>query len=422
MPPKPLLAATVLAMVLLAAACGSKHQSSVSGPTTSAVTTTQAPATTTTVPTTSTTKATTTTAPSRGGGATVPAGFDPVSFTAISADQFWLLGAAPCANPVCTSIVRTTDGGTHFTSAPAPASALDVGDAATGGQVSGEINTLRFADPEDGYAFDSNPGGAFWVTHDGGRHWAQPSFASTHDVLGFGTGGGYAFALVGSCSNGTCSDVSLERSPVGSEQWADLAVPVPSSGVDDLATMTVHGTNLWFSLTVSANASQQLLVEGTGSGASFNTYQSPCSPGLGGTIQATSDDVVWAVCPSGMMAEAFRSSDGGASWEQLSSAGQLVNSSVLGAASDTTALIAPSSQAPLMRTTDGGATWPNVNPSGTGSAWWSWIGFTDAGTGSALLVETNMPAGWPWPHGPSPEQLWRTSDGGATWSGPVKIS
>jgi photosystem II stability/assembly factor-like uncharacterized protein len=74
-----------------------------------------------------------------------------------------------------------------------------------------------------------------------------------------------------------------------------------------------------------------------------------------------------------------------------------------------------------LRTDDGGATWQAIAPAGARGSWWSWIGFTDEGTGSAL-EQSDAPANWPWPNGPYPEQIWRTADGGATWSGPVTIS
>jgi hypothetical protein len=350
-------------------------------------------------------------------GGPVPTGFDPLSFTAISDSEYWLLGEAPCSNPVCTSIVRTTDGGSNFVGLPAPAAPyMEPGNAST---TSG-VNTLRFADTMDGYAFATGPGGELWDTHNGGGSWAQPGFLSDQQLLGFGTGGGYALALVGSCQNGNCSNVVLERSPVGSDQWAAITVPGVSGGVDDLVTMTVHGTNLWFSVSSSPNQAHQVLVAGTGSGSSFTTYASPCFPGLGGNIQATSADVLWAVCPTGMEAEAFRSTDGGAQWSTMA-VGELDNSALIAPASDTSAVIEPSAQGEFLRTSDGGTTWQTVYPSGSGNFWWSWAGFTDSSTGSALRTDNNPPAGWPFPNGPSPEQLYRSSDGGSTWTGPVTI-
>ena len=190
-----------------------------------------------------------------------------------------MLGDAPCSNPVCTSIVRTTDGGSHFAGHPGPAPPR----CSRGRWLFYRgINTLRFADELDGYAFATGSGGEFWDTHDGGGQWQQPGFLTGRELLGFGTGAGYTFALVGSCQNGSCSAVTLERSPVSADQWSALTVPVPAD-VDQVASMTVHGSDLWFSVTTSASQANQLLVAGTGSGAQFGTYQSPCFAGLGGS-------------------------------------------------------------------------------------------------------------------------------------------
>lgn len=421
----------------LVAACGGGGNSAAVRTTTTSAALTSTGAPTTTTPTTAapttaapttaapttaapTTAAPTTAAPTTGqataAGGPVPAGFDPLSFTAISASQYWVLGEAPCNNPVCTSIVRTTDGGAHFVGLPAPtAPYVEPGSAST----TAGINTLRFADADNGYAFATGPGGELWDTHDGGQQWAQAGFLSGHELLAFGTGAGYALALVGVCQQGTCSSISLERSPVGSDQWAALPVPgISSQGVDDLATMTVHGSDVWFSLTSSPDQAHQVLVAGTGSGNSFTTYASPCYAGLGGTIEATSADVLWAVCPTGMEAQAFRSTDGGAQWSTLA-VGELDNSALIAPASDTAAVIEPSAQGQFLRTSNGGATWQTVYSAGNGSYWWSWAGFTDSDTGSALRTDSNAPADWPFPNGPSPEQLFRSSNGGTTWSGPV---
>jgi hypothetical protein len=437
--------AVLLAAGILAAGCGNVNGGNSAAPTTTAPTVTTsgagsvAPTTTSPPPTTApptsaaptttvpsstvsstsepTTKAVTgnTVAGSQPAGGPVPSGFDPLSFTAISSDQYWLLGVAPCTNPVCTSILRTTDGGTHFVGLPAPVAPIT---APGGSSTASGVNTLRFADLLDGYAFATGPGGEFWDTHDGGEHWAQQTFLAGRQLLAFGSGGGYAFALVGACQQGNCSGVVLERSPVGSDQWEAITVPGVSGGVDQLATMTVHGTDLWFSLTASLSQAHQVLVAGSGSGSSFATYASPCFSGLGGTLQASSSDVIWAVCPTGMEAQAFRSTDGGAQWSTLN-LGSLENSALLAPASDTSAVIEPNAQGQFLRTADGGTSWQSVYPSGSGDFWWSWAGFTDSSTGSALRTEGNPPAGWPFPNGPSPEQLWRSSDGGTTWSGPV---
>jgi hypothetical protein len=381
--------------------------SATGGPTSSSVTATAGASTTS--------KATPSTlADGQPAGGPVPAGFDPVSFTAVSAQEFWLLGDAPCGNPVCTSIVRTTNGGTTFAGTPAPAAPLDVSSGSSGG-----VNTLRFANPLDGYAYDTNPGGTLWDTHDGGEHWSQPTFLAGRQMLAFGTGARYAFALVGACGNGSCSTMTLERSPVSSDRWAPEPARVPA-GADPIVAMAVHGANVWISVTTSQSQPNQLLLAGAGSGASFGTYKSPCYSGLGGELAATSAQVVWAVCPTGMLAGLWRSTDAGAQWQQLSAVGELPNSAILAPASDTDAVVAPSPDGSLLITTNGGVSWTAVHAGSPGYSW-SWVGFTDAATGSALRAQGSSPAGWPWPNGPSPEQLWRTSDGGASWSGPVTV-
>lgn len=401
-----LVLAALVSGGLLAACGGGGHTAS-----TGSTTTVTSPVTTTrgkSGPTTSTTIATPTTPPA---GGAVPAGFDAVSFTAVSAADFWLLGYAPCKTSVCTSVVRTTDGGSSFSGIPAPVAPL------TTGQSPG-VNTLRFADTLDGYAFGLGQSSqAFFDTHDGGGHWAQPAALAGKTVMAFGTGGGYAFVLVGSCASGVCTSLRLERSAVGNDDWAPLSVTLPDSSGPS-AALSVHGTDVWLSYSTQSDQDHQLLLHGTASGAVFSRSDSPCVPGLGADVQSVSASVLWAVCPTGMMAEAFRSADGGATWSALQ-AGQLVNSTLLAAVDATTAYLVPSPQGPMLVTTDAGKSWANAPGTTTSGNWsWSWVGFTDDQTGSGLQV---VPDDTP-PGTPPPYELWRTTDGGSSWSGPVKIA
>jgi len=417
------LSAGLFAIAGLLAACGGHPAHSASsasstttapavGSTTTSPVTTAPSSTTTTVPSPSTSSATLPPGPPPGGP--VPSGFDPVSFTAISDSEYWLLGEAPCSNPVCTSIVRTTDGGAHFVGIPAPPAPLDTG---SGNGPSDEVNTVRFADALDGYVYDSNGGSAFWATHDGGEHWSQPPLLSGQDLLAFGTGGGYAFALVGACASGACSNLSLRRSIVGSDAWSPLSVALPA-GATPGAGLAVHGSNVW--LSVSTSAPKQLLLASTSSGSSFATGTSPCLSQLGGALQAAGADVLWAVCPTGTLAGLWRSTDAGAQWQSLSTGSPLPNSALVAPASASDAVLAPVGEGQLSITTDGGTTWQPV-PNTVTTGFWVWAGFTDSSTGSALSSASSAPPEWPWPNGPLPEQLWRTSNGGASWSGPVNI-
>ena len=83
-----------------------------------------------------------------------------------------------------------------------------------------------------------------------------------------------------------------------------------------------------------------------------------------------------------MLAEAFRSTDSGAQWNALSVAGEMDNSAQLAPASDTTAVI-KQAEGPGAADRRRRCHLAHGLPLGDG-AWWSWTGFTDSNTGSAL--------------------------------------
>ena len=78
-------------------------------------------------------------------------GFQPLSFTAVSTNQFWVLGTNCHGKPSCTpSIVETTDSGKHFVKIPLPSSILSSIPSAQLSPGAG-LGTLRFATSTDGY-------------------------------------------------------------------------------------------------------------------------------------------------------------------------------------------------------------------------------------------------------------------------------
>jgi photosystem II stability/assembly factor-like uncharacterized protein len=274
----------------------------------------------------------------------VTAGFQPISFTAVSERDFWLLGTVPCRARGCTAIVRTTNGGRSFSSVPAPAV-----------PTSGRFPELRFADRLDGFAF-VRWSGLFFTTHDGGATWRRLRLGR---ILGFATPAGRAFVV---------TSRRLEYSRASANAWRS-----------------------------------------NDAGRTFVTGQGPCVPGLGGELGPVSDQVVWAVCPTGMLAGAWRSTNGGVSFDRLRTP-PLVNSAQLAPASATTAVLDRGVAARLLRTNDGGKTWKSPKTPGRATDV-VWVGFTDARVGVALLqtgydvsAKTEITA------------LWRTTDGGASWS------
>ncbi len=395
MRPRSLLTLAAAALALAVTACGSSRP---------------APAVVTATTTATATAATSTSTQSLGGvanqsgsvrapaGGPVPAGFGPVSFTAISDRTWWLLGTAPCARPVCTSIVRTTDGGSHFAGIPAPPARLAGPGAGHG------VSDLRFADPLDGFAGPDAIGsvGTLWETHDGGARW-RPGPA----VVAFTVSAGEVYAIAGSCGHGICSNLRLEHSPAGADHWSATPLGLASSGG---IALTAHGRSLWISLTpATGTPSAQTLLASTDGGTHLAHLSSPCTPGLGGDLEAASASVVWALCPTGMMAGAWRSTDAGRRWSALHARGPgggIANSARLGAASDATAVLATGGTGAMLRTTDGGQSFTAVHgPAGS----MTWVGFTDPSTASAIVDTAGAP------------QLWRSTNGGASFSGPLHI-
>jgi photosystem II stability/assembly factor-like uncharacterized protein len=315
----------------------------------------------------------------------VPAGFEPVSFTAVSERDFWLLGTVPCHTGRCTAIVRTTDGGRSFAGIHAPAL-----------PTSGTTPELRFANRLDGFAFVLWRG-LFYATHDGGASWQRLALGR---VLGFATGAGNVYVV---------TSRRLEQSRVSANAWHSRSLPFTSDG--SALDLAAHGANLWLLGTRHSNGPlrNDELARSKDAGRTFVTGAGPCVPGLGGELAPTSAQVVWAVCPTGMSAGASRSTNGGISFARIRTP-PLVNSAQLAPASESTAVLARGVGARLLRTTDGGHTWNTPNtPRGATDI--MWVGFTDARVGAALAqtgydasAKTEVTA------------LWRTTDGGATWS------
>ena len=324
------LAMTMTGAALLAA-CGSSGHGA--GTTTS----TSASASTTSGPTTTTSGAT---------GGPVPAGFSPVSFTAVSESSYWVLGSAPCPSGTCPALVRTVDGGAHFTGIPAPPVPLGAGGAPE--------PTLRFADRLDGYAFVAlkPTGPSLFATHDGGATWHA---VGVGEVLSFAIGAGQAWVATAQCEAGGCSDYRLQHSALTGDTWAATPMPFTPDGFS--VDLEAHGTSMWLQGTPASASgpNDEDLARSTDGGSTFSVGRGPCTPGLGGRLAPVSATALWAVCPTGTRAGAWRSLDGGVTFSPVAGL-SLVNSAEIGAASATAAVIAPNDNTgALLRTTDGGS-------------------------------------------------------------------
>jgi photosystem II stability/assembly factor-like uncharacterized protein len=311
--------------------------------------------------------------------------FQPVSVTAISESDYWVLGYTEMqgSGQWPAQLLHTTDGGASFQPAGPPSIEFSTrySDA-----------NVRFADPSDGYAFGDELFGLS-VTHDGGRTWNRLFTGTTVSELEPGSGGDVYAVVQQPCQGGNNCGSIVERSTATGDAWSALAVPAQSGHV----AIGVHGSSLW----VMEFESGKLYVSHD-SGDHFSVATFPCDQGLAGNLDPVSDSVVWAFCATGNFGGPRVSSDGGRTWGAQSYC--CVNSGIVAGVSASTAFVADSGVA-LRATHDGGATFSTViNGQPTGPFW---VGFTDTSVGYAFVGAASSA---------NVQQLYRTTDGGAHWA------
>lgn len=145
-----------------------------------------------------------------------------------------------------------------------------------------------------------------------------------------------------------------------------------------------------------------LLVSQNG-GEGFSRQPAP-SPGLPCDFQARSPQTIWAQCATGTESGIWYASDYVAGFANARASGlpPLPNSAVFAAASNATTV---AGYQQLYRTSDAGATWTPVGPSGI--AQWTYLGFSDPTHGVAI--------GYLGQIAPANERLYYTTDGGQSY-------
>jgi photosystem II stability/assembly factor-like uncharacterized protein len=292
-----------------------------------------------------------------------------------------MLGTAQCltGSGTCVAILRTTDGGSAFPGIPSPP------------VVASDVSQLRFASPLDGYAF----GPELWQTVDGGATWANIPLSG--QVTELEAADGEAYALVSGTGSANRTSSELLTAPIGSPQWRQVSTPTP---LGYGAQFALSGSNLY----ILGGNGDLVLLYSSDQGAQFSQRVDPCTAGLAGSVTAAADgsSTLWAACPTGMMAEAMLSTDGGVTWRVATATGEFPNSLRLAAASASVALASPAPETlsgALVRTTNGGSTFAVVL-SGSNPSTVSWVGFSDPSRAYALVAGG----------------LVASSDGGAIWS------
>jgi len=338
---------------------------------------------------------TSTTAPVTGigpPGGVMPADFQPASFTAVSLEEWWMLGTARCltGSGTCDAIVRTTDGGSKFAGIPSPPVNAS------------HVTQLRFANALDGYAFDPE----LWVTTNGGGSWAKVT--TPGPVAELEAAQGEVYALTCPAGFASCTSMDLLRSPVGLREWQHVTTPVR---LGYGAQFAVSGPNLYL---LSGNDPPLVLLYSADRASTFHKRVDPCTPTLGGRVMAAADGspTLWAACPTGTMAGVTLSTNGGRTWQVATPSGEFPNSVGLAVASSSVALAWPGEEtskvppATLDRTRDGGKTYSAaLSVSRTSTVLWA--GFSDATRAYALIARDGSAT--------TSTRLYESNDAGTTW-------
>lgn len=324
----------------------------------------------------------------------IPAGFQPVALSAISENDFWVLGRSPCATVLgCpTEILHTVDGGATFERIPAPATIYLTGALPGGGPPT--VRDLRFENASDGWVFGDGPA---WSTHDGGEHWAELDANWTFLQIEPGANG-WVYATVQICSNpadtSTCTDFVM-RSPAHDEDWSQLAIPGNPAG---RPVIGVHGDTVWL---MYFGRSTGLAWTSHDDGRVWQHASMPCEPDLGGTFDPVSTTVIWAFCATGTQGGPALSTNGGATYALKNGPpNDFWNGATVAAQSAQRAFVGAGNSA-IQVTTNGGRTYQTL-PQFPNALW---IGFTNSAVGYVITEDDTTLT----------SRLWRTTDGGSVW-------
>ena len=305
------------------------------------------------------------------------------SMTATSTQSIVVLGAlgdtGACKPPNCVRLAQSHDGGRTFTALAVPGDALAGG--GTGEQLRRSATNVRFGSARDGWLY----GDGLWSTHDGGRSWRTVPMSGA--VRSLAAARGVVWALV-STNGGNVQ--RLWRSPVGSDSWT----LVPDVTVNTPGDVNVFGARV---IVLGPGPSSKVWV--SENGAAFISHPGPCASAMAAVLSASGS--LWATCPTGTAAFVVTSTDG-VRWHHVNATqdgSSAPNSLALGARGPDDALLALGANEPIVDLHADGSRQPVSQPPPLGSSI-SYIGFT---TGSVGYVIDGT-------------HLWRTTDGGNTWT------
>jgi hypothetical protein len=319
------------------------------------------------------------------------AAFVPLSVSAVNTNNYWVLGSTACTAGTCAALEHTTDAGKTFTRVGRMANGAEMPTVAGPNGGSGQVADVRFGDGQNGWLYGH--GGVF-TTHDGGATWMHdPSF--TGEVNELAAASGNVWAISNPPAGGTTALYHATYGSGTSTPWT----PVDLGGITPSSIGVLNGT-AYAAGERSTDLSSVVAVVSAG-GATVTSYAGPCPTQGTGDLSISGDGTaLWLRCSTGNSGFVAVSTDGAKTWSQPSVS---LTPDVVGGVDATRAVVSTAQSGIEIVSASGvtAATLPGVTSPNA-----SFIGFTTAQVG--FLVGG----------GPAfaDQRLWRTTDGGATWS------
>jgi hypothetical protein len=322
--------------------------------------------------------------------------------SAINAEDFWVLGYTTWADgpsSIATTIMRTTDAGADFTALGISGAVVpDMAAAARGPQPLPTVSGIRFADANHGWVF----GDVTLETNDDGATWSTAA-GLPGNVVDLAAAGGTAWAVV-QTNTSSGPTFALYRGSYAEKpsptEWRQVSLTVQMA--DNPPNLAVQGSTVDMLADDGIDGDADELVTLSTTGAP--TYRvGPCMTNLTAHLSAApSPGVLWATCDSGHQEALLVTVDNGAHWTPVGGINESAGAPVAGISS--TLAVAGATTGPLeLLTASGGVTM--LHDASPQVASFGAVTFVTPKVGFALADFAD-----------DATQLWRTTDGGQTWS------
>jgi photosystem II stability/assembly factor-like uncharacterized protein len=333
------------------------------------------------------------------GSAKLPTDFKPYSVTTVSQTTYVLGDSTNCGGQRCTVMVRKEGPGLPWRTLPQLHVTTAAATVAPEQAQQDTVREIRFSAQLHGFAY----GGGLYSTHNGGASWHKQDVGGT--VLDLAIKDGVAYAMVGQCSGGSCSQVAMWRSGAKQDDWQQLSSVRSGSGTGELSFGQGGVAMVGERVYAYRNHTWQAAAQPCASAKPRSVTASAGSPRL------------FAICPTGDAGAGnatyttVYSDDSGRSWQrQRDAALRLSNTqqTTFTSASANVLVIGdadPSIGEPRLQVSrDGGDSYRPVNgglPSKDGG--WRYVGAVDS---QSLVALPATPDG----------NLFTSSDAGLDWS------